>query len=147
MIHANTVRGQLPFAQLNAASFHSGWSAHELEQLLSDRQVLAHRIRKGRNRIGFIVSRWAADEAEILSVAIASHQRGKGLSRDLLRTHLSALAGQGIRSVFLEVEETNAPARALYARFGFRDVGHREGYYQGHGDKRGRAVVMSRSLS
>jgi ribosomal-protein-alanine N-acetyltransferase len=146
-IEAANMRDVPAFAQLHAASFHRGWSEHEFEQLLSDRQVLAHRLRKGNRKVGFILSRWGADEAEILSVAVASHQRGRGLSRDLLRAHLGALAAQGIRNVFLEVEETNAPARALYARFGFRDVGFRESYYKGREDARGRAVVMSRSLS
>ena len=61
----------------------------------------------------------AADEAEILSIAVAAHYRGRGLSRDLLLTHLGHLAGRGVRTVFLEVEENNAPARRLYQRAGF----------------------------
>ena len=58
----------------------------------------------------------AADEAEILSIAVAASHRGRGLSRDLLLTHLGHLAGRGVRAVFLEVEENNQPARRLYER-------------------------------
>ena len=46
--------------------------------------------------------------------------RGRGLSRDLLLTHLGHLAGRGVRTVFLEVDENNVPARRLYERAGFR---------------------------
>ena len=65
--------------------------------------------------VGFILSRMAAGEAEILSVAIAPAWRGRGLSRPLLDFHLRRLAGLGVRTVFLEVDEHNAPARRLYA--------------------------------
>ena len=48
--------------------------------------------------IGFAVSRMAADEAEILSIAVAADHRGRGLSRNLLLTHLGHLAGRGVRT-------------------------------------------------
>ena len=54
------------------------------------------------------MSRLAADEAEILSIAVDPGYRGRGLSRDLLLTHLGHLAGRGVRTVFLEVEENNS---------------------------------------
>ena len=66
----------------------------------------------GGTMIGFILSRMAAGEAEILSVAIAPARRGRGFARPLLDLHLRRLAGLGTRAVFLEVDENNAPARA-----------------------------------
>jgi len=72
----------------------------------------------------------AADEAEILSIAIDSGQRGRGLSRDLLLT-ISAIWPAGASGrIFLEVEENNQPARRLYERAGFAVVGRRERYYK-----------------
>ncbi|MEA2950208.1 MAG: [ribosomal protein S18]-alanine N-acetyltransferase, partial [Alphaproteobacteria bacterium] len=91
-----------------------------------------------------ILSRLAADEAEILSVAVASSQRGKGLARQLLDLNLRRLAGLGVPAVFLEVDEGNAPARRLYQRAGFRDVGRREGYYPG--GKGAAALILRRDL-
>jgi len=135
------------FARLHKASFHRGWDTGEFEQLLADRSVLAHRLRQGRTIVGFILSRMAADEAEILSVAIAPDQRGRGLSRGLVQTHLGYLAGLGIRTVFLEVEENNGPARALYARAGFQIVGRRERYYKDDSGVQLNAIVMRRDLS
>src|SRR3979490_1209456 len=95
-----------------------------------ERNTLVHRLRQGRKTIGFAVSRMAADEAEILSIAVEPSHRGRGLSRNLLLTHLGHLAGRGVRTVFLEVEENNRPARRLYGRAGFGVVGRRERYYQ-----------------
>ena len=134
-------------ARLHKASFHRGWDVGEFEQLLSDRGVLAHRLRIGRTMAGFILSRMAADEAEILSVAIAPNLRGRGLSGPLVQTHLRYLAGAGIRTVFLEVEENNHSARALYARAGFSIVGRRERYYKDDSGAQLNAIVMRRDLS
>jgi ribosomal-protein-alanine N-acetyltransferase len=122
-------------AVLHGASFHRGWSEDEFERLLLDRAVVAHRVTIGRRLAGFIISRIVAGEAEILSVAVASARRGKGLARQMLNLHLRRLAGLGTRTVFLEVSEDNAPANRLYQRAGFRTVGRREGYYPDRTDK------------
>src|SRR5215472_5958111 len=114
--------------------------------MLAERNTLVHRLRLGRQTIGFAVSRIGADEAEILSIAIASDHRGRGLSRSLLLTHLGHLAGRGARAIFLEVEENNRPARRLYEWAGFYVVGRRERYYR-HGGEQLNALLMRRDLS
>jgi [ribosomal protein S18]-alanine N-acetyltransferase len=134
-------------AQLHGASFHRGWGEGEFEGMLTERNTLVHRQRMGRKIIGFAVSRMAADEAEILSIAVASSHRGRGLSRNLLLTHLGHLAGRGVRTVFLEVEENNQPARRLYDRTGFAVVGLRERYYREPSGQQLNAVMMRRDLS
>jgi [ribosomal protein S18]-alanine N-acetyltransferase len=134
-------------AQLHAESFHRGWGEGEFESMLTERNTLIHRLRAGTGIIGFAVSRMAADEAEILSIAVAASHRGRGLSRDLLLTHLGHLAGRGVRTIFLEVEENNQPARRLYERAGFSVVGRRERYYQQPGGEQLNALLMRRDLS
>ncbi len=139
-------RDAAAIATLHGKSFHRGWSDSEIESLLLDRSVIAHRAMAGRSLVGFILSRIAADEAEILSVAVAPARRGKGLSRRLLDLHLRRLAGIGARVVFLEVDEDNVPARRLYARAGFRSVGRREAYYQDRSGRSAAALVLRRDL-
>jgi [ribosomal protein S18]-alanine N-acetyltransferase len=134
-------------AQLHGASFHRGWGEGEFESMLTERNTLVHRLRAGRKIIGFSVSRLAADQAEILSIAVAPGHRGRGLSRNLLLTHLGHLAGRGVRRVFLEVEENNQPARRLYERAGFAVVGRRERYYRQPDGEQLNALLMSRDLS
>lgn len=131
-------------AALHGASFHRGWSDGEFERLLFDRNIVAHRAMAGRGLIGFIVSRVVLEEAEILSIAVASSRRGSGLARQLLDINLRRLAGLGARSVFLEVGEGNVPALRLYRRAGFREVGRREAYYPaGRGSA---ALILRRDL-
>jgi ribosomal-protein-alanine N-acetyltransferase len=145
-IEAATLRDAPKLAQLHGASFHRGWGEGEFEQMLSERNTLVHRLRQGRKTIGFAVSRMAADEAEILSIAVEPNHRGRGLSRNLLLTHLGHLAGRGVRTVCLEVVENNQPARRLYHRAGFTVTGRRERYYRQDGEQLN-ALIMRRDLS
>jgi ribosomal-protein-alanine N-acetyltransferase len=133
-------------AALHAASFRQGWSDGEFERLLREPNVVAHRVAAGRRFAGFILSRLGGGEAEILSVAVAAARRGRGLARMLLDLHLRRLAGLGVQAVFLEVDEDNAPARRLYQRAGFREVGRRPGYYPHTGGNAATALVLRRDL-
>lgn len=147
LVEQATLRDSPKLADLHAASFHRGWDEEEFADLLSQRNTLVHRLRIGRRLIGFVASRMAADEAEILSIAIAPGYRGRRLSRELLLTHLGHLAGRGIVTVFLEVEENNQPALRLYDRTGFRTVGRRERYYRQPDGQQLNAMIMRRDLS
>lgn len=134
------------FCALHARSFRRGWSEDEMEQLLRDPQITAHRAALRDKTVGFVVSRRAADEAEILSIAVAARQRGRGIARQLLGHHMQRLAGFGTKALFLEVEEGNAAARRLYERAGFTQVGRRPSYYGG-GKDTAAALVLRRDLT
>jgi [ribosomal protein S18]-alanine N-acetyltransferase len=147
VVEPASLRDAPALARIHGAAFHRGWGEGEFENMLTERNTLVHRLRLGRKIIGFAVSRLAADEAEILSVAVAESHRGRGLSNNLLLTHLGHLAGHGVRTVFLEVEENNRPARRLYERAGFAVVGRRERYYRQPGAESLNALLMRRDLS
>jgi [ribosomal protein S18]-alanine N-acetyltransferase len=129
-------------AAVHTASFPRGWSEEEFQRLLADRSVVTHRLNLGGKLIGFIMSRMAAGEAEILSVAVGPPWRGRGFSRPLLDLHLRRLAGLGVRRVFLEVGEHNRPAGRLYRNAGFTEVGRRKAYY----DDGATALILRRDL-
>lgn len=139
-------RDAVALAALHGASFHRGWSEDEFERILVDPAVIAHRAMAGAHLVGFIVSRLAAGEAEILSVAVNRARRGKGLGRRLLDLHLRRLAGLGAEAVFLEVDENNMPGCRLYRRAGFREVGRREGYYPAGAGQATAALILRRDL-
>jgi ribosomal-protein-alanine N-acetyltransferase len=140
-----TSRDAPAIARLHAQAFRRGWSDDEVEALLSDRAVMTHRATAGGKFVAFIMSRIAADEAEILSVAVADPWQRAGLAGRLLRQHLSRLAASGVKAVFLEVEDGNVPAIRLYRRAGFRQVGRREGYYQRQGGSAA-ALILRRDI-
>jgi ribosomal-protein-alanine N-acetyltransferase len=140
-------RDAAAIAPLHAASFRRGWSEQEVEGLLTDRHVIAHRAIIGDKLIGFIMSRLVDDEAEVLSVAVAGARRGRGLARNLLNLHLRRLVGLGARTVFLEVDEHNRPAIRLYDRAGFHEISRRPNYYQSPGAQAAAALVLRRDLN
>ena len=139
-------RDAAAIAALHAASFRRGWSEQEVEGLLTDRHVIAHRAMVGSAMAGFIMSRLVEDEAEILSVAVAGQRRGRGLARNLLNLHLRRLAAFGARAVFLEVDEHNKAAIRLYDRAGFHEISRRPNYYPGPGGQAVAALVLRRDL-
>jgi ribosomal-protein-alanine N-acetyltransferase len=87
---------------------------------------------------GVVLARVAADEAEILTLAVVPEARRTGLASNLLRAALSRAVSAGAVCVLLEVAEDNMAARALYAGMGFEEVGRRRGYYGAGAD----ALVM-----
>ena len=136
-----STRDAAAIAALHGKSFQRGWSEDEVEALLVERNVIGHRALAGTKLAGFILSRLAAEEAEILSVAVDRAWQGRGLGHRLLMQHLGRLAGYGAQTVFLEVGEKNDPATQLYLRAGFREVARRPNYY---GDAT--ALILRRDL-
>ena len=142
-----SARDASAIAPLHAASFQRGWSEHEIEELLIDRHVIAHRAMVGGRLVGFIMSRLVEDEVEILSIAVASTRQRRGLAARLLHLHMRRLAAFSARIVFLEVDEHNKPAMRLYDRAGFHEISRRPNYYQADGGKAAAALVLRRDLS
>lgn len=136
-------------AAIHAPSFAHPWSAAEFERLLTAPETIADGVfdARGARLQGFVLSRRAVDEAEILTIAIAESQRRSGLGAKLLAVHLAQLAARGVKALFLEVDEANVAARALYARFGFIEVGRRPAYYRTADGGRSTALVLRRALT
>jgi ribosomal-protein-alanine N-acetyltransferase len=147
LLSAASPHDSAPIAALHAMSFRHGWSEDEVERLIVERNIVTHRAMQGSALAGFIMSRLAADEAEILTVAVARAAQGRGLARRLLDLHLRRLAGLGCRSVFLDVDENNRAAIRLYQRAGFREVARRAGYYPAPSGQAAAALVLRRDLS
>jgi [ribosomal protein S18]-alanine N-acetyltransferase len=135
-------------ARLHASAFRHGWSETEFERLLTDKTVICHIARRGAGGgtiCAFTISRIVEDEAEILMVAVAPGEQGRGLAGRLLSRHLGRLAALGVRKVFLEVDEGNLRAIRLYTRAGFEQVGRRPGYYANL-EGTAAALILRRSL-
>jgi ribosomal-protein-alanine N-acetyltransferase len=71
----------------------------------------------------------AADEMEVLNIAVQPELRRFGLASRLLRITLGIARNMGAKRGFLDVRETNVPAQKLYGKFGFKQVGVRRKYY------------------
>ena len=78
---------------------------------------------------GMILARLAADESEILTLAVLPARRRQGIGAALLRAAMRAASEGAARSMFLEVAVTNEAARTLYGGQGFTEAGLRRHYY------------------
>lgn len=80
--------------------------------------------------LGYILFRAMADEAELLSLGVEKSHQNKGLAKSLMAEMITFLKGQGVKDLFLEVDEGNSAAIGLYRAFGAEIVGRRKGYYR-----------------
>ncbi|MEL6793305.1 MAG: ribosomal protein S18-alanine N-acetyltransferase, partial [Pseudomonadota bacterium] len=94
---------------------------------------------------GFALISLAADEAELLTIAVGSERRGRGIGAALLRETENAARESGAARLFLEVAADNAAALALYRKAGFDETGRRPAYYRREAGRID-AVMMSKTL-
>lgn len=109
--------------------FSDPWSTEDFRDCVTFALFLVAE-EEGERIGGYVVALDAADEGEILNLAVAPAGRRRGLGRALVEQMLEALRARGVRHVYLEVRESNASARALYASRGFTEVGRRKEYYR-----------------
>jgi ribosomal-protein-alanine N-acetyltransferase len=84
---------------------------------------------EGKDAAGFVLSRGAADEEELLLIAVDPRYRGRGIGTALLTRFIAEAGARGAARLFLEMREGN-PAESLYRRHGFASVGRRKAYYR-----------------
>lgn len=144
-----TIGDSTAIAPLHHEDFVRPWSAEEFSSLLEQDTVFGFAVREvGQGAAapaGFVLARLAAGEAEILTIAVSRNHRRHGLGWRLMDAVLRELHGQRAEALFLEVDETNAPAIGLYRKFGFHEVGKRPNYYQSAQGATG-ALVMRLDL-
>ena len=98
-------------------------------------------------RIGFVIVSRVLDEAHLLNIVLHRDWRGLGIAAEVLSTVMEELRHDGIGLLYLEVRESNTPARRLYEKLGFRSNGFRQNYYRTATGDREDAILMSRPLA
>lgn len=95
---------------------------------------------------GWLIWRTILDESELLLIGTGKAFQRQGVASDLMAAYVERLRSAGVALVHLEVRETNAPAVALYRKFGFVDAGLRKDYYFHHG-RHENALLMTLHLN
>jgi len=131
-------------ARIEVQSHPNPWSRDSIASFLAARGVIflvaelvAEAVPRARGETavtplsvhGFGIMRWAADQGEIVNLAVAPPARGGGVGSTLLDSLLEIAGDLGLVSIFLEVRASNLVAEALYLSRGFREVGVRRQYY------------------
>ncbi len=133
-------------AEIHQSAFDRPWAEQAFADLLAMPGASAAIASSQGEPIGFALVRQAADEAEIVTIAVKPAMQRRGVARALLHNEMSRLQAAGATRLFLEVAEGNAPARALYAALGFSEVGRRKRYYTKTDGTVEDAIVMQRQL-
>ncbi len=128
-------------AEIHAASFAEPWDFRAIGELLAAPGAFAFHAENG-----FVLARVAAEEAEILTLAVRPDRRRRGVGAALVRAASDQAIGLGAGRIFLEAAVGNVAARALYAGLGFAEVGRRKAYYAVGPDKREDAVILRSNL-
>ncbi|MGA9867992.1 MAG: GNAT family N-acetyltransferase, partial [Acetobacteraceae bacterium] len=129
---ADTMRSAYPahaaaLAAIHAAAFPpaTAWDEQAFAGQLASPGVFGWVASAG----ALILARVAADEAEILTLAVVPWARRRGLAKALVGRAMWQAAKLGASVMFLEVAETNVAALSLYTGIGFRPAGRRKRYY------------------
>ena len=117
-------------AELERICFSDPWSPAGLREMISAPHSITLVALVGNAIAGYAIARHAADSGEILNLAVDPHHRRAGIGDRLIDGLLLGLRSRKVREVYLEVRESNGPARALYKDKVFTVAGMRRAYYR-----------------
>lgn len=119
-------------AQMEKDYFADSWSENSIRTQIENQKIIV--IKFAEEILGYCIFMVAADEGEILRIAINKKMRLSGLGKKLLTSVISEMRESGVNEVFLEVRAGNEGAIALYKSIGFSEIGIRKGYYRDNGE-------------
>jgi len=138
-------------AAVHKKGFAHAWDEGALRNLMDKPNCLTlAAFEPPRKLVGFIMTRQASDECEVLTIVSASKKRRAGIGTSLLTHAVELSRQQGANRMFLEVASGNKAAISLYKKHGFEEISRRVGYYrQGNNapeDAPEDALVMAKQL-
>ncbi len=126
-------------AEAECEIFPDPWSERDICSYIVTEGSMCYTAIKDGALVAYIIGRTIPPEGEIYRIAALPEYRGRGIAYRLLDYAVKTERGRGLETLFLEVRTKNAPARALYASYGFKEVGIRRAYYKNPSDD---AVIM-----
>ena len=126
-------------AEMEVNIFGDPWGKKDIFSYICSDTGMCFSAIDGGEVIGYIIGRKIPPEGEIYRIAVRPDKRQRGVGYRLLSYALKTERGSGVETVFLEVRESNIPARALYKAYGFNEISIRKNYYQNPTEN---AVIM-----
>ncbi len=135
-------------AALHKDGFAHAWDEGALRNLMDKPGCLTLAAFEGpRILVGFIMTRQAKDECEILTIVAQTKKRRSGIATALLAHAIELSRLRGSKQMFLEVASNNKAALALYEKQNFREISRRNSYYQQGQKSPEDAIVMAKQLN
>jgi ribosomal-protein-alanine N-acetyltransferase len=120
-------------SEIEKDAFSDPWSRASFERLVAEndpRVLFDVACFEDGTVVGYLVAWFIMDEGEIANLAVAHGARSRGVGTLLLDTAITAARRREVGTIYLEVRDSNAAARALYASHGFQELGRRRRYYR-----------------
>ena len=125
-----TVAQVTAVADLEKVCFSDPWSEKSVASELDNPLALWLVALDGDTVAGYIGSQTVMDETDMMNVAVDPSHRRMGIGEQLVMTLVGKLQKRGSHCLTLEVRDSNEPARSLYEKLGFEQVGRRPNYYR-----------------
>ncbi|MDB5542461.1 MAG: Ribosomal-protein-S18p-alanine acetyltransferase [Devosia sp.] len=134
-------------AKLHAAGFYRGWPREEFAAYITGDDTPIYVACDAKRKIaGFAMLRHLGEDAELITIAVDTKWRKRGVGLALMRALFDDLLMSPAKRLVLEVATDNAAALRLYAKLGFKTIGERKGYYPRPDGTPATAIVMARDL-
>ena len=122
---------QVPqIAELEKICFNDPWSEKSIASELDNRLSLWLVAMDGDRVAGYVGSQSVLGETDMMNIAVHPDFRRRGIAEELVMKLVEELKVRGNHSLMLEVRVSNDPARKLYDKMGFQQVGLRKNYYR-----------------
>ncbi len=128
--------------EIEKSSFPDPWSESAFRVNLINENIFSVVCLDGRV-VGYAIISVIPPEGELYNIAVASKLQGKGVSEQLFNETQSQAYERGVRTIYLEVRESNLRARSFYKKLGFSEIGIRKKYYHQPTEN---AVLMSKNI-
>ena len=142
-IRPMTIQDCEQVAQIEAASFSVPWSLRAFTETVEKDNFRYFVAEESGEILGYCGFLFVLDEAEIPNVCVKASARCRGLGKQMMTVLIEEAKKLGMAMLYLEVRESNAPARALYQSLGFEENGIRKNFYEHPVEH---AVLMSKAL-
>ncbi len=120
-------------SEIEKATFSMPWSRDNFEgSILQENYCLLVAVpdEDEDDILGYCCFYYVLDEAEIPNVCVREDMRGRGIALRMMNELINRAKKLEVKDMFLEVRAGNEPAKALYSKLGFKDVGLRKGFYE-----------------
>lgn len=117
-------------AALEKRCFSDPWSENSIGSELDNRLSLWLVALDGKTVVGYVGSQSVLGQADMMNIAVSPEYRRQGVAQELVRRLVAALSENKVNALMLEVRASNEPAKALYGKLGFHQVGKRPNYYR-----------------
>ena len=117
-------------AELEKLCFSDPWSEKSVASELNNPLSLWLVAQEGERLAGYVGSQTVLDETDMMNIAVHPDYRRCGVARQLVEELVAGLKRRGSRCLTLEVRASNDPARKLYEKLGFQQIGLRKNYYR-----------------